>query len=52
MGANLWGGKSPVQVPTWTRHESKDNHEPKGRIVEEGAHEALLQMPRGLYAHL
>ena len=24
----------------------------KGRIVEEGAHEALLQMPGGLYAHL
>ena len=24
----------------------------KGRIVEEGAHEALLQMPGGLYVHL
>ena len=28
-GRELMGCKSPVGVPTWTRHESKDDHEPK-----------------------
>jgi hypothetical protein len=30
------GCKSPVGVPTWTRHESKDNHEPKARARPRG----------------
>src|SRR5450759_2524206 len=30
------GCKSPVGVPTWTHHESKDNHEPKARAIPRG----------------
>ena len=35
-GRELMGWKSPVGVPTWTRHESKDNHEPKARARPRG----------------
>lgn len=35
-GRELMGCKSPVGVPTWTRHESKDNHEPKARAKPRG----------------
>ena len=35
-GRELMGCKSPVGVPTWTRHESKDNHEPKARARPRG----------------
>ena len=35
-GRELMGCKSHVGVPTWTRHESKDNHEPKARAKPQG----------------
>lgn len=35
-GRELMGCKSPVGVPTWTRHESKDNHEPTARAKPRG----------------
>ena len=35
-GRELMGWKSPVGVPTWTHHESKDNHEPKARAIPRG----------------
>ena len=35
-GRELMGCKSPVGVPTWTRPESKDNHEPKARARPRG----------------
>ncbi len=35
-GRELMGCKSPVGVPTWTRHESKDNHEPTARAIPRG----------------
>ena len=35
-GRELMGCKSPVGVPSWTRHESKDNHEPKARAKPRG----------------
>jgi hypothetical protein len=35
-GRELMGCKSPVGVPLWTRHESKDNHEPRARAIPRG----------------
>ena len=35
-GRELMGWMSPVGVPTWTRHESKDNHEPTARACPRG----------------
>ena len=35
-GRQPLGCKSPVGVPTWTRHESKDNHEPTARARPRG----------------